>query len=908
MANTAELMRLLEQSAILATEGLGEARALAAETSDGTLLARRLAARGLITPWQAGQLLVGRNQFRLGKYILTAQIGRGNFGRVYLAQHPQLRRDVAIKTLSRRFTQYPEIVERFLADARDVAAFDHRNILHVFDVDSQDGRYFLVMECVRGSDLQRYVEQHGPASVSSTADILRQTLAGLSHAHARGVLHRDLQPANLMLDDAGVVKIIGFGVGRLGGPRVASEVRAGELNDVWDSPYLAPEQRSAEGSCDVRTDIFALGGTACFLLTGRTPPAAGRHAESMLELSPAAVAPGDALAADDAAALVRVISRMLQVDPALRYASAREVEEELEAIHGQPAESGPHVLLGGLPEPPAAPQTALPPASAGAVVAATAEATRPTTPAESPPVPDTAPPRLRRRLLLALALALACAVGLSAWLYHQAVAVSSRPTEPALRGAPPRLVPRRQTTRDPPALPTALQQDQMGARSTDAASPSTDRPDATGPPTPALVPALPGASAPAETAATAEAPPPSPAPAPAAEPMAAAPPGPTAAPGTAPAASEPPPTDPPTSPPPAPPAESPAPPEPPALAAPLADLPEAIDLPPLELAAATGPAPCELGALAVPEGATLAMTLLGAGTAGPHGTSYQLTPAVDSAAPRWQVQCVRAAGDDPAPVAVAELTRVQQRLMFTWLAAAARVESVQCLGNCVLRISCGTQAHDLRLRRPERCDPLHVNLKRPTATLRAKITAPPDATHLRFQVTSVSAPWPQHCTLNPAEQVPVGSGAVRVVLGDEAEPDILSLELTSQCKAVFQLTCEATFRTQANAEWTPCTAKKLQEAEQWVYQNQTNANTLAQQLRAFLVPLSPNDPVRAVREAELKQAEAQLAECTKMTQRMQWLNQTREQVAQGAPIHFRVFYLADDCEVDLLRSDVAAAP
>jgi hypothetical protein len=356
-------------------------------------------------------------------------------------------------------------------------------------------------------------------------------------------------------------------------------------------------------------------------------------------------------------------------------------------------------------------------------------------------------------------------------------------------------------------------------------------------------------------------------------------------------------------------APTPAPAEPSAPTQPPPDLPPAVDLPALEpTAAAAVPAPCELGRVVVPEGATLTVALLGGLTAGPRGTTFQLDPAPVPATTRWQFACLRTTGGDPAPVAVAELTHVDQRLMFTWLDAATRQDSATCLRNCVLRISCGAHTHDLRLRRPERVEPLQVNLKKPDVTLRVKIPAPPDPACLRFQVTSLVAPWPQPCALNPAEPVAVGSGQVCINLGDEAEPDILSLTLAAHYKAVFELTCDATFRLQANAELAPCTAKKLQEAEQWVNQHQTNANAVAQQIRAVVSALPPSDPLRPVREAELRQAELQLADCTKRTQRMQWLNRTRDLVEQGAPIHFRVFYLADGCEVNLLYSDPAAFP
>lgn len=337
-------------------------------------------------------------------------------------------------------------------------------------------------------------------------------------------------------------------------------------------------------------------------------------------------------------------------------------------------------------------------------------------------------------------------------------------------------------------------------------------------------------------------------------------------------------------------------------------LPPALDLPPPTPTRAAAPVPCDLGVLAIPADAPVAISLLGGLTAGPPGTSFQLAPSRDSAVPRWRFQCVDTSSGDPADAAIAELAHVDQRLLFTWLDAATQLDSAPYLCNCVLHIRCGDLTHDLRLRRPEPCAPLRVNLKKPTTTLRAKISTPPDGAQLRFQVIPVKTPWPEHSALNPAAPVPVSGGTVRIVLGDEAEADILALALTPQCRSAFQLTCEATFRVQANAEAQRCSARKMTEVEQWVAQNQTQANALTQHMRAVVVALAASDPARGAREADLRQAEANLAACTTMTQRMQWLSQTRAQVAQGAPIHFRLFYLADGCEVDLLCSDAAVAP
>ena len=325
VASAEELMQLLASSNILRPDELRRAKEMAQETTNCQLLARRLIALDVITRWQAGQLLVGWTKLRLGKYLLRSQIGRGEFGRVFLARHMQLEREVAINTLSRRFTQRPEIVERFLADARKVAALDHRNILHVYDIDSDHDQFFLVTEFVQGVDLQHRVEQQGPLAVDVAARILGQAAAGLAHAHERGVLHQDLQPSSLVLDEQGNVKIVGLGMGRLAASRrTLAAAEAGQPESAERSAYAAPEEAADHEGGDAQSDIYSLGGIAYYSLTGQAPPLARSGTEP--SSSPVADTADIAeLRADVPAELAVVIRTMMAHDTRGRYASAAEV-------------------------------------------------------------------------------------------------------------------------------------------------------------------------------------------------------------------------------------------------------------------------------------------------------------------------------------------------------------------------------------------------------------------------------------------------------------------------------------------------------------------------------------------------------------------------------------------------------
>ncbi len=319
-----EFMRLLEQSRILEDDQLYVVRSMLKETPTSKMLARRLVAKGILTRWQAGQLLVGWTKLRLGNHKLCQQIGRGNYGRVFLAEHIRLKRDVAIKTLSRRFTQRPDVVDRFLEDAREVATLDHPNLVHVLDIDSQDDQYFMVMEYVVGRDLHRIVQEDGPLDFSAAAGYLRQAADGLAYAHQAGVIHRELRPANLMLDDKGVIKILGMGVGRLVDTGYGVQAEDADTVPFALADYQTPEQRRGENQGDIPGDIYSLGCTAYYLLTGHPPPCAEKEDEldsTMARDSGLDVTPERR---DTPRELASIVARMTTPERESRFATAED--------------------------------------------------------------------------------------------------------------------------------------------------------------------------------------------------------------------------------------------------------------------------------------------------------------------------------------------------------------------------------------------------------------------------------------------------------------------------------------------------------------------------------------------------------------------------------------------------------
>jgi serine/threonine protein kinase len=157
--------------------------------------------------------MVGQN---IGKYRVEDRVGRGGMGTVYRAIDETLHREVAIKVLNAELND-PEIAKRFRAEAITVARVSHPGIATIYVLFQHDGKWLMVMEFGRGETLERLVERMGALSPQRAAELCMQSLAALAHAHSMGVVHRDLQPANLMITETGSVKIMDFGIARVAG-------------------------------------------------------------------------------------------------------------------------------------------------------------------------------------------------------------------------------------------------------------------------------------------------------------------------------------------------------------------------------------------------------------------------------------------------------------------------------------------------------------------------------------------------------------------------------------------------------------------------------------------------------------------------------------------------------------------
>lgn len=334
------LVDALRHFKLLTTAQLKELDSLPPSIADPKALAKELMERRWLTPYQANLLLQGKGQeLLLGSYVLLERLGEGGMGQVFKAKNWKLGRIVALKLIRKERLANPDAIKRFHREVRAAAQLNDSNVVLAYDADEVGGTHLLVMEYVEGSDLAGLVKKQGPLPVEQACDFIRQAALGLQHAFEKGLVHRDIKPANLLLTAKGnVVKILDMGLARHDAAGDKSSTMTQEGSVMGTPDYIAPEQAMDSHTVDIRGDIYSLGCTLYFLLTGSAPFPGGTLMEKLLKHRLEEPKPVEQLRSDVPPGVVAVVRKMTAKKPEDRYQTPGDVVAALLAMGSSPVQ------------------------------------------------------------------------------------------------------------------------------------------------------------------------------------------------------------------------------------------------------------------------------------------------------------------------------------------------------------------------------------------------------------------------------------------------------------------------------------------------------------------------------------------------------------------------------------------
>lgn len=296
------------------------------ETISDEDLAAKLVEMETLTPYQASQLQSGRTKLNLGPYTITDWIGQGGMGQVFKAVHTMMGRECAIKVLPLAKAT-PDAIENFTREIRTQAQLDHTNLVRAYDAGHDGNVHYLVTEFVPGTDLRQLVRRQGPLTMQQAANVTVQSALGLDYAHERGLIHRDVKPGNILVTPGGVAKVSDLGLAGFI-HEAEDDPRAGKI--VGTADYLSPEQIQDPATITSVSDIYSLGCTLYYAISGKVPYPGGtttdkarRHCEET-PWHPRRFNP------EISEEFVEIIADMMEKDPGSRIQTAAEVASRLE--------------------------------------------------------------------------------------------------------------------------------------------------------------------------------------------------------------------------------------------------------------------------------------------------------------------------------------------------------------------------------------------------------------------------------------------------------------------------------------------------------------------------------------------------------------------------------------------------
>jgi serine/threonine protein kinase len=352
IASVAALLRLIDEQGLVDPEQRPELAKLGQTgPRDPRAFAREVMRRGWLTAYQINQLFQDNGaSLLLGAYVVLERLGSGGMGNVFKARHQKLGRIVAVKFIHRDKLDNPAVVKRFRREIRVAGQLDHPHIVHAFDAENVNGSYVLVMEYVEGSDLGKVVKESGPLPVRAACDYVRQAALGLQHACEKGLVHRDVKPSNLILQTSGsqaggfgTVKLLDLGLALLQQPLIDTSASgpltvAGKVVGTVD--FLAPEQARDASNVDIRADVYGLGCTFYFLLTGQAPFDGATITNKLFKHALEEPKPVESVRPEVPPAVAAVLRKMMAKRPDDRYQTPAELAAALDdVLHGRPTKA-----------------------------------------------------------------------------------------------------------------------------------------------------------------------------------------------------------------------------------------------------------------------------------------------------------------------------------------------------------------------------------------------------------------------------------------------------------------------------------------------------------------------------------------------------------------------------------------
>lgn len=284
---------------------------------------------GVLTRYQVNTLLQGKS-VTIGNYVLLDAIGEGGMGQVFKVKNRVLNNLAAMKVIHQnRLQKSQTATKRFKREIQLISKLNHNNIVRAYDADEINGSLILVMEYVEGSDLSKLVKENGPLPVDKACNYIAQVAAGLQHAHGLGMVHRDIKPQNILLNKAGEVKILDMGLARTALESSDETTLTQEGSVVGTADYLAPEQAVSAHNVDIRADIYSLGVTFYYLLTGSVPFAGGSLTEKLLKHQTEDPPPVEKLRPEVPLSIAAIIRKMMAKKAVNRYQTPQEVIDAL---------------------------------------------------------------------------------------------------------------------------------------------------------------------------------------------------------------------------------------------------------------------------------------------------------------------------------------------------------------------------------------------------------------------------------------------------------------------------------------------------------------------------------------------------------------------------------------------------